>query len=136
MKIFFVSLLLFCSFLRTQAVACKCLSYAMQDSKPKDLIAEFTYPVNLDCGDWIGEFECNDFCFDLFTEITNNGDLESIPPGEGEISVGQQACDTIQKDVENVRIGVFSKACGGNILDTGLRSLQNLCCKEGQFHSC
>lgn len=51
-------------------------------------------------------------------------------PGEDK-RVADWMCESLKTDVCNGRVGVFAESCGSDLIDTGFRFIETLCCKSG-----
>lgn len=62
--------------------------------------------------------------------MSNFGKLCVKIPGN-DTRVADWMCDELKRDVCNARIGVFVETCDSDLMDTGFRFVETLCCKDG-----
>ncbi|XP_054722084.1 uncharacterized protein LOC129231750 [Uloborus diversus] len=127
----FVALLSFCLFgLTSQAETCNCFSYLIAENglSSENVITQTEYKLEKPKCDGDGLMECKNFCINLYKDLTDNGKTCVKMTGSSKL-VADWMCEALKRSVCNARVGVFIQGCGSDIIDTGFRFQEAICCK-------
>ncbi|XP_055928366.1 uncharacterized protein LOC129959522 [Argiope bruennichi] len=132
-----VLLLFFCFGNPAEGLLCECLSYIISENglSKENKISSIEYDIEDSVCDGDGVMKCKNYCNDMYQELTENGNLCSIMPGDSK-KVGDWMCEALQQNVCNARVGVFIQSCGSDLVDTGFRFIDTLCCKSKKSTNC
>ncbi|XP_015922221.1 uncharacterized protein [Parasteatoda tepidariorum] len=123
-------------FRSTRAETCLCVTYLISENgllkeNRMAYIAQILGDTRCD-GDHI--VKCKDLCIQV-VDIWTNGytTCSKFPSG---LLVGDWMCQALNRNVCDERVGLFAESCGSDLLDTGIRFKERLCCKSGKSKHC
>ncbi|GFY60962.1 uncharacterized protein TNIN_238181 [Trichonephila inaurata madagascariensis] len=132
-----VVLFLFFCFGPTTGNSCECISYLIAENglSKENKIASIEYNIeDLSC-DGDGVMKCKDYCVEMYEELTENGKICTVMPGDNR-KIADWMCEALKQNVCNARVGVFVQSCGSDPVDTGFRFHETLCCKSQKSTNC
>ncbi|GFQ74110.1 uncharacterized protein TNCT_133051 [Trichonephila clavata] len=132
-----VVLFLFFCFGPTTGNTCECISYLIAENglSKENKIASIEYNIeDFNC-DGDGVMKCKDYCVEMYEELTENGKICAVMPGDNR-KIADWMCEALKQNVCNARVGVFVQSCGSDPVDTGFRFHETLCCKSQKSTNC
>ncbi|XP_035206161.1 uncharacterized protein LOC118181190 isoform X1 [Stegodyphus dumicola] len=121
----------------THSEICQCLSYLISEgglsNENKITSNEFDLNDTLCDGDLL--MQCKSFCVEMYKELTDNGRTCSVMPNDNK-RFGDWICEALNRNVCNARVGIFVQSCGSDVVDTGFRFVETICCKSGRSIHC